>query len=191
MRPRASSRISSSSSGFTGSSYIFDSLFYFHCAVARELQRSQTFRRCLSADRERNCQNPFVVFVDQVACGFFFDSTNWRMPSEPSRSIRQVSSIQTRFLPKPRRFTSRVSLTVSPSRWRSAFFTGWRNPKPAHRASRRNNVDALNRGPSAKRSQRSQVSFRWASARATDRWIGQHLDPGKPSGLVRRGCKRA
>src|SRR6266850_2228815 len=67
----------------------------------------------------------------QFFSGVFLDSTNCRMPKEPSRSIRHVSSIQNSFSSQTSPgFTSRVSLMSSPSRWRAARITGCR--KPSH-----------------------------------------------------------
>jgi hypothetical protein len=51
------------------------------------------------------------------------------MPSEPSGSIRHDSSIQNSFSSHTSPgLTSRVSVTVSPSRSRAARSTGWRKP---------------------------------------------------------------
>jgi len=67
--------------------------------------------------------------------GFFLDSTNWRMPKLPSRSMRQVSSIQNSFSSQTSPgLTSRVSFTSSPLRCRAARITGWRKRPVERRA---------------------------------------------------------
>ena len=63
--------------------------------------------------------------------GRYFDSKCRRMPSEPSGSIRQESSIQNSFSSQTSPgFDSRVSATGCPSRSIATRRTGWR--KPSH-----------------------------------------------------------